>query len=992
MTTPTRTFDSTRKLRIACLAVLFLSTAGLLYYGLRQDEHLDAPAQQVVFPLVAALLFASLAVAWLWMQTAAGHPPRSARFKRWCYPVISGVLGLTCMVLAYAYLGVWPIGERTVMTVDMHHQFAPLLAQLRTMLLNGGDALYSFKIGLGANFLPLFGYYLASPFNLLLTLFPEHLLTEGIVVITLLKNALSAAFFAACVQYVYQKRSPIIPGVAILYSLMMYLMAYSWCIMWLDVVMVLPLAILLLERMLRTGKFLGYTLVLAYALFANYYIAFMLCVFLVLYVVVWAVRQPRRPGEIGRGLGRFAVSSLLGGGLVMALLVPVYIALGKTSAAGGKLPDIAANFPFFDLLGRHLFGVTPTIRSGNLPNVYCGLLPAVLLPLFATTKAIPRRRRVTYLALAAVMGLSMALNLPDLLWHGLHAPNDLPYRFSFLYGFVLILIGYETLLHLRQITPRQIAATAAGLAAFLILLERFGKDVSFETVYVSALFIAVYAGVIALVGAGKWPVRPAYAFLTLVITVEMVISASDALTTVHANEYFTSHDGYVDNETAETLRQTMARIKEIDGRDNGEQFYRMEFLPRRTTVDPALYDYEGFSVFASSNPVKTVKFMGSIGYDINGVNSYLYRSFVAPADALFGIKYVALDVKLASHPQLKLIDEVTVGATTRYIYENATALPMGYVVDPAVRQWIPTDYDPVTSLNDLYRRMTGIDEPLLTLHPITVDSGSVSVASTSEHAVNGERTSFSLSGKGTLSADFTVTLPDGGQTLIYVDCRAAESITVNQGSNSWSVNTSEPYFIDGGDLAAGDYVEVNVTAKSACIGNVFVATINEDVFTRAMERLNESTLQVTGMGGHTVEGTVNVRRAGVMMTAITYDDGWTVRIDGKEVEPVSSRMLAAADTGTTGMAEALLAFEVPAGEHTVELTYFPPGLKLGLTLSLLSLIALILLVRHDRKKAAAKTPPAPPAPAPEDAVPLSELSADDWQADRLFDPPADQPE
>ena len=108
--------------------------------------------------------------------------------KRWFFPVISGLLGMFCMTLAYAYLGVWPLGESSVLTVDMHHQYAPLLAQLRDMIINGGSPFYTFEVGLGASFIPLFGYYLASPFNLLLVLFPKSMLNEGILVITLLKN------------------------------------------------------------------------------------------------------------------------------------------------------------------------------------------------------------------------------------------------------------------------------------------------------------------------------------------------------------------------------------------------------------------------------------------------------------------------------------------------------------------------------------------------------------------------------------------------------------------------------------------------------------------------------------------------------------------------------------------------------------------------------------------------------------------------------------
>ena len=115
----------------------------------------------------------------------------------------------------------------------------------------------------------------------------------------------------------------------------------------LDVVMTLPLVVLGFERLMRTGRFLGYVLPLAYALYANYYIGFMLCLFMVLYYVVFALRSRRTPAEQLRGFRRFAVGSALGGGLVMFLLIPVYLALQHTSAAGGGLPELASNFDMF---------------------------------------------------------------------------------------------------------------------------------------------------------------------------------------------------------------------------------------------------------------------------------------------------------------------------------------------------------------------------------------------------------------------------------------------------------------------------------------------------------------------------------------------------------------------------------------------------------------------------------------------------------------------
>ena len=330
-----------------------MSLTLLLYLGFRTDKALTTSLQKIVFPLGISLLLSGLVTLLFYIQL---DDRQEARKKGpLFYPIFSGVLAVICMFLALSYMGVYPVGERSTMIVDMHHQYAPLLSLLKDRLLHGGGVLYSFEVGLGASFLPLFGYYLASPLNLLLCLFPDSMLTDGILVITLIKVGLAAAFFTACIQYIHRRRDLSLVACSLMYALMMYMLAYFWNIMWLDVVMILPLVVMSFEKLMREGKYLPYILTLAYALYANYYIGFMLCLFLVLYFVFYVLRKRRPLDRIGKSFVRFAVSSLIGGGLVMFLLLPVAVSLGDTSAAGGGLKEMASNFDMFKLLGLSIY-------------------------------------------------------------------------------------------------------------------------------------------------------------------------------------------------------------------------------------------------------------------------------------------------------------------------------------------------------------------------------------------------------------------------------------------------------------------------------------------------------------------------------------------------------------------------------------------------------------------------------------------------------------
>ncbi len=909
------------------MAVVFLAVGAMVALIAKQAPTLTTAAQKWMYPVFAGVLIGGLTALWLYYQ-ANYKGETSFEQKPWFFPVFSGVLTLIVTMIAYIAIGMWPIGEESAMIVDMHHQYAPMLSQLRDMLLNGGSVMYTFEVGTGTAFIPLFAYYLASPFNLFLILFPQAYLAEGILLITLLKIMLTGAFMTLCVQYIFKRRDFSTVAIGLMYALMMYMLSYSWDIMWLDCVMVLPLCVMGFEKMMRTGKYLQYVLSLAYILYSNYYIGFMVCIFLVLYFAVFFFRARRNGIQQAVGFARFAIGSLLGGGLAAFILLPAFMSLGSTSAAGGSMPEFATNFNVFELIGRGLFAVEPTIRSGNLPNTYCGVLAILTLPIFATMGSVPLRRRLAYLGLFGFMTISLVINQIDLVWHGMHSPNDLPYRYSFLYSFALLLIAVEVLYRIQDIKPLQIGGSIFGIAVYLILEENFGsEEYSYVSLYISFALILIYGLILLLVSQKKMVKQVAFVLLMVIVTTETMFNASETFRQMNNNEHYTNHADYLDNDITQAVQATVDRMEEIgDAAANGD-FYRMEFLPRRTTADTALFDYRGITVFASSGSYNMTRFMGSMGYDVNGVNSQLYKSFVPTADALLGLKYIALEADLNNHAQLKKLEKVQVGTKEYYIYENQYVLPLGFVTNEAVKDWNYSYYDPMSSQNSLYKAMTSSTGDVLQCAQITAANPNLA-------SVNG-LTAFSVNGSQT--AVFKANALKTGQVFIHVDCRAAKSITVSAGGNTWGVTTYEPYIIDAGTLDEGTEVTVTITSENSCAGNVYVASLNEEEFKKDIETLSASPLVIDHFDDSNLYGKINAQQSGVLMTTVEFDKGWTVKVDGKKVE-------------TYPIGSALMAFDIEAGEHEIEMTFSPKGFLPGIVISVVSLVALVFLLDYIKRR------------------------------------------
>ena len=925
--------SNTPKLLLAILSsILFTVLVFLMMWGFGKwdptkiDTTYDTGmAQKIVCCAGVSVLLGALMFVISREYVRDDRAPREER-PVWFYPILSGFLSLAAMCVAYSFLGMWPFGEKSAMMVDMHHQYAPLLAELRYDILNGGNPLYTFEVGLGANYLSLFGYYLASPFNLFLLVFPERLLAQGILTITLLKNAISGALFALCVQQLYRKRGLHIPIVSVMYSMMMYLLAYSWNLMWLDVIMILPLIVLGFERLMKTGKFLTYVLSLAYALYANYYIGFMVCIFLVLYYLAYCLRTRRESKPLFVSFVRFAGFSVLAAGLVAALLIPVYFALQNTSAAGSTLPTINNTLDIFQLLGRHLADTSPTIRAGNLPNIYCGVLTAICVPLFALNKGIRPRRRAAYMACWLVLFFSFLVNWTDLAWHGLHSPNDLPYRFSFVYSFFLLLMACETLLHLKHIELRQVFCVFAGAVAYIMLEERFGDEAyDFSTVYINLAILAIYTIILACTARKLMRRRVAMAVLLLAVTAEMALGGGGTFVQLNRNEYFTRHADYLDNDVTTAIRTAVQEAQKIGDETYGEDFYRLEFLPRRTCVDTALFHYRGLTSFSSSNYYDTTLLLGGWGYAINGVNSHLYKTYQPFTDSLLGIRYIAYGADVVAPSSLVKLADITVGKELLSLYENPYALGLGYVVDADIKNYHYTDYDPIYSQNDLFQRITDTYVPLFTLCNVDTLNDDTGILTDSQSAFHVYPDGFSN------VASFTATVNETAPVFIFADCRAADELVVEINGQSQNITPYEPYIINAGELQAGTQVNLTVVSDVQCIGNFYVAKLNTDVFGVGMEEIGASSLKVTEMKDYRITGTVSAAKDGVLMTSIPYDSSWSVTVDGKAVD-------------TFAVADGFLGIDVTAGEHTVTFTYIPKGLLVGAAISATSLLVLIILL------------------------------------------------
>lgn len=136
----------------------------------------------------------------------------------------------------------------------MYHQYAPFFSELWYKIRNAESLTYSWDIGMGTNFTSLYAYYLASPANWIIVLFPQKYMIEIMNTLIILKLSLSSVSMTHYISRHFSNKNICIALFGLFYAFSGYVAAYSWNIMWLDCLILVPLIMLGLERLVNEDK------------------------------------------------------------------------------------------------------------------------------------------------------------------------------------------------------------------------------------------------------------------------------------------------------------------------------------------------------------------------------------------------------------------------------------------------------------------------------------------------------------------------------------------------------------------------------------------------------------------------------------------------------------------------------------------------------------------------------------------------------------------
>ncbi|MBE6667117.1 MAG: hypothetical protein E7607_02250 [Ruminococcaceae bacterium] len=867
------------------------------------------------------------------------------------------------MYFVYIAMGIHPFGDSSVLTLDLNAQYVYFHEAFRNTLTGNGNMLYSFFRNLGGEFMGIYAYYVASPFTYIVLLFPQHMMLDAILTIMLLKVGLCGVTFGFYLhKHTKSVNKPIIACFAVMYALSSYAVAYQDNVMWMDALILLPLITYGIERLITHGKYMLFVITLSVAIMSHYYIGYMLCIFVFLYYFYFTFSHTREEinptGEklhFAKSFARIAFFSLLAIAISAFIICCAYYSLsfGKDTFTNPNW-SFKQKFPFFDMLTKFLPGSYDTVRPEGLPNLYCGTLTLILVPIYFLSKKISSREKAASAIFIIIFVMSFVCSPLDLIWHGFQNPNWLNYRYSFLLCFILLIMGYKAIGNLRAAGNRLVFGISALLLLFVIYAEKLefssylkaeGKLDTLKIIWLSAIAIIAFLSILCLIiRQKKITKRDGLAGILAALVCIEVFCSSLAIIEKHKIDVggyvkgagYSSYNAYLGE-----LRPIVSDLKEYDS-----GFYRMEKMNYRKVNDNMALGLRGLSSSTSTLNKEVIDYLAALGLASRSHRS-AYSGRTPVTDSLLGIRYV---IDFQKNYRLNYFyDKVLTNGKYSAFY-NPYSLSIAYGVDSSVSEFdMEKDKTVFERLNSMVSTMLGdnagsdIFVPIRK-HKIDTNYNCEQVYSSSrvtykpiEDSINAQYVEYTFVAQE--SAEYYFHSPS---RYTYYEKEPKISVgTVDPITQEAELTTLRGYLgsetnsvVTLGYFDKGEKVTVRLTIT----GDITLYTspnyiwyIDREAYETEFRKLKSNPqFEITEYTENNLKGNIVTNSdAQTIQTTIPYDKGWKIYVDGQEVEPYKTF-------------DALIAFDISsAGEHTLEFKYSP---DIYLKSGLISIAGLLLFI------------------------------------------------
>lgn len=818
------------------------------------------------------------------------------------------------LIMGYAFYAneLFPFGDGTVSWCDMAQQVVPLLTDFKDIITGKDGMFLNLHNAGGMNLWGVFFFFIASPFTLL-TLFVDKTdvvyLVNIIVVLKLMTASLtSQIYFRVC----QKKLSPVLSSIlSVVYAFCGYGMLYYQNNIWLDMMYLFPLLMVSFHYLFEKKKIMPYVIMLTLMMVVNYYISYMIVLFILLYMAVRCYRY-RKDERYKDCPALFIIGSVLGALLSAAVWIPCflqYLSSGRSKSVYDEL--VRSNF------------------FSKYQTTLCILLSTASVIVIIAVYAFDGKKRSknlnTYLIMLFLMLVPMLIEPANIMWHT-GSYMSFPCRYAFITLFLAVMCaGYFLSEDERPIKEKKkcdnyilFLVLAIMLYTFFVFsngfvennLEGMSKYTRSlwqdETAFVLVLELffvaAVFYTVMVLLHKRGWISKNIFAiFLAMFVALEA---------NANVNIYVTSADKHYPQRT-----YYHEQIMDLSDRIEDEDFYRVKTTNKLFEVNLiGSMGYNSLSHYTSLTSRDYMYMMKQMGYSSYWMEVGSYGG-TELTDALLSVKYCI--AKNDGSDCVYYNDTYEICPTDFYLplglvtdegLGNSEELPAGTrsdvqkalykkLFDPNETDELITDYD--------YDSITGIETPDLQSPYVFTKTG--------ENAY----------------IDYNINVTDK-QTL-YFDCfdKLSNNLTeeINNSFvitvNGLSKQSDYPSQSSNGLIKLGEFenetVNIRISLKDSVTCNSYgVFGLHHDVLQKAVD--NAKSVGLKDEDGK-LTGSYTAEAGEKCVLQIPYQEGLKIKVNGESVE--YSKVFGD-----------LVAFDLQEGENDITVTSSPKGFYAGLLLTI----------------------------------------------------------
>lgn len=841
---------------------------------------------------------------------------KSPRLNKAVKLIFPPVFVICFMLILFKKAQMYPFGTLSLSWCDMSQQVIPLLNDFKDILDENASMFLNFHNSGGMDLYGVFFFFLSSPFTFLVKFVAKEDMMMFANVLVMLKMACCAFTAAVCFTYTRPKLdTPNVLLLSIMYPFCGYTMMYYQNIIWLDMMYLFPLLIMSLIRLSQKHKPIMYIIVLSASVVVNYYISYMVVVFILLWVGLYAVSTQAKDRE--RVCRDFFIGSFISALITAVVWLPSlvqYIGSGRGQKGLIESIDGAQMFPAYTTM---------------MPILMCTAFAAIVVCADAVSGRPRSARNNRFLIMLGLTLIPFLFEPINKMWHTGNYMS-FPGRFGYMTIFLALFccayaLEYKVERRAGVVGYILWAATCifAVISCFkfsgdLIEDEQetisqyvkslWGNDSSFKLL--SGLFAVMLAayGLIYIAYRRGVMIKAVFSGLTaLVFIVEASANCAVYITFAAANN--------------EETNQSQAESYSLGGQIDDERFYRVKSYSKvyNNNLIGAM-GYNSISHYTSLNNRDYMFTMKRMGY--SGV--WMETASVGGSrmtDALLSIAYEINGGESHSEEIFK--------NDAGFIHRLPEYLPMGLFLPKGAlsdAEYLPENYEREQIQEFISEHIFGenIIEKYQPAEGVTFRGGKYYIPN------------------GTV---LHYTIDTSKERTIYVDC-----------FDELTNNLSEPIFdcmevtINGNDRGTyptstnngvyriGDYEGENAEVELRFKEDVECASFG--VFGVDVGRLEELCSQAKGaylnVSGSGLSGVCNVDEACSCFVSVPYSDNFKITVNGKKV-PYSRAF------------SDFVAFDLEPGENTIILSYKPKCFGLGEFLTFFGLALLELYIYHDKK-------------------------------------------